>query len=148
MRITAVTALGTGLVVLAARAFGAPDPARRAAAAQTAATEKGNPLIAISGTGLRTADLERAVRFYRDGLGLVEIRRFQTARWTRRSWGSVPARPRRRSSCSSRDPKAPTSTAAPQDKIILAFADVTALAARLKAAATLPARSSTMRHTA
>lgn len=41
--------------------------------------DKNTPTIAMAGAGLCAADLERAVRFFHDGLGMIEVARFQTA---------------------------------------------------------------------
>lgn len=121
---------------LAAPACAAPQVSGQAPAKQAA------PTIAIAGAGLRTTDLERAVRFYRDGLGLAEVARFQTTEMDEAIMGFGPGSTsppifllQRRDGV-----KEPLRAGERQDKIILAVADAEALAGRLKAAGYAPGK--------
>jgi catechol 2,3-dioxygenase-like lactoylglutathione lyase family enzyme len=135
-KMTSVT-MGAWLFALPAPALAAPEDALPApSGSQAARADKRAPRIAMAGAGLRTTDLERAVRFYRDGLGMVEIRRFQTAEMDEAIMGfgaGSPSPPifllQRRDGV-----KEPLPAGERQDKIILAVADAAVLAARLKAA--------------
>lgn len=104
------------------------------------AAPQGRVALSMGGTGLMVADIERAVRFYRDGLGMVEMRRFQTAEMDEVIMGfgagstSPPIfllKPR--------DPaKATTVPAVHRDKTILGTTGAAVLVARLKAAGYSP----------
>ena len=141
MRNMASVTIGAWLFALTTPALAAPQDARPAPAGTSAApTERSAPTIAMGGAGLGTADLERAVRFYRDGLGMVEIRRLQTAQVDEAimGFGAGSTSPpifllQRRNGV-----QEPLPAGERQDKIILFVADAAALAARLKAAGYAP----------
>jgi len=53
------------------------SPALAAPAQDGPALSLPSPSVSLMGTGLHTADLERALRFWRDGMGMVEVNRQQ-----------------------------------------------------------------------
>lgn len=130
-------AAGAAFTVSACAQNAAEQPSK---ASPAPAALQGRVALSIGGTGLLTADIERAVRFYREGLGMVEMRRFQTAEMDEVIMGfgagstSPPIfllKPR--------DPaKAATIPAVHRDKMILGVKDAAALVARLKASGYSP----------
>lgn len=135
----AITACALGL---AAPMYAAPDGAAPAATAAPHASARPTaaPALALSGAGLHTTDIERALRFYQDGLGMVELRRLKTAELEEAilGFGAGSTSP----SILLLKPRAAApvavSTADHQNKIVLEVADAEALAARLKAAGFKP----------
>jgi len=99
------------------------------------------PGISMMGTGLRSTDLDRSIRFYTEGLGLTVAGTHQTDMYEEAIFGFGESRnPPLILLLKFRSGKAPpprTTEGAPE-KIILAVADADALAARLKAAGYAP----------
>lgn len=111
------------------------SPIARAEPAIAAPAANGVPAtLAMTGIGLRVADLTRSLRFFRDGLGLREVTRFSTGEFDEivLSIGDDRAAPpifllQSRDKAAKLNPR----EAAKGDKIILAVSDIAVLVRRL-----------------
>lgn len=127
------TAVAAGLLGLAAAAQAEPQGGSPVPKADAPAVH-----ISMFGVGLSTVNLDRAVRFYREGLGLSEVRRFQTAEVDQVIMGFGPDSSPHLFLVQRRAGKNTALSGDHQDKIILQVDDAARLSARLKAAGYAP----------
>ncbi|MBB5684523.1 VOC family protein [Sphingobium boeckii] len=119
----------TGFYMLAASELAAQEPA--AAPPQTSQVA-----LDMMGTGLRVADLTQSLRFFRDGLGMREVTRFSTKDFDEVVLGfgdGSNAPPIFLLQSRDSKAKAVRRPIVKGDKIILAVADISPMAARLAA---------------
>jgi catechol 2,3-dioxygenase-like lactoylglutathione lyase family enzyme len=125
-RAIAGLALGSSLLAFAPLSAQAPGAA---------------PTVGMMGTGVHASDLDRSIKFYRDGLGMVELRHLVLGATDEVIMGfsQSPSPPmlfllHRRDTSGAPQP----AVVDPQEKIVLTVINAEALVARLKAAGYSP----------
>jgi catechol 2,3-dioxygenase-like lactoylglutathione lyase family enzyme len=121
------------------------DQAPQSSAPDAKASQTGSPAadtpISMMGVGLRVSDLERAIRFYSEGLGLKPLRRFSSTDMNEvvMGFGASAAAPQiflLRRKDGAKDELSDAELR--KDKLMLAVVDVALVSSRLKAAGYIP----------
>jgi catechol 2,3-dioxygenase-like lactoylglutathione lyase family enzyme len=95
--------------------------------------------VSLMGTGLRTNDLDGAIRFWRDGLGLVEVTRLGAGELTEVIMGFAgEPKPPMVMLLARKDGEAEAIVSNDKDKLVLSVSDAEAARARLAAAGYAP----------